>query len=112
MASFCYHQKFAALNHTFTKHYYHRAQVGGAASRDRASQAFKQLQEESPEVLKASFRQLRDKSLKTRAGVLLTLKELISVVPKCLSHDVEQLLPGLTAALNVSLPFLLRAPPD
>ncbi|EIE20950.1 TIP120-domain-containing protein [Coccomyxa subellipsoidea C-169] len=75
-------------------------QVGGAASRDRASQAFKQLQEESPEVLKASFRQLRDKSLKTRAGVLLTLKELISVVPKCLSHDVEQLLPGLTAALN------------
>lgn len=78
------------------------SQVGAAASRDRASQVLRQLQSDSPEVLKASFRQLRDRSLKTRAGVLLTLKELISIVPKCLSHDVEQLLPGLTAALNVS----------
>lgn len=77
-------------------------QVATAANRDRAYQAYIQLQADSSEVLKAAFKQLRDKSLKTRAGVLLTLKELISIVPKCLSHDVEQLLPGLTAALSVS----------
>ncbi|BDA42511.1 Cullin-associated NEDD8-dissociated protein 1 [Coccomyxa sp. Obi] len=75
-------------------------QVGLAASRDRASQVYAQLQADSPEVLKASFRQLRDKSLKTRAGVLLMLKELISIVPECMSNHLDQLLPGLTAALN------------
>lgn len=76
-------------------------QVGLSVSRDRASQVYAQLQADSPEVLKASFRQLRDKSLKTRVGVLLMLKELISIVPECLGHHLDQLLPGLTAALNV-----------
>lgn len=88
------------------------AQVGLAASRDRASQVYAQLQADSPEVLKASFRQLRDKSLKTRAGVLLMLKELISIVPECLSHHLDQLLPGLTAALNVRPLPLVMAPVD
>ena len=62
------------------------------------------LQSDCGDILKASCRQLRDKSVKTRTGVFLTLKELLTVVPGCLSRDVDQVLPAVTSALNVRWP--------
>jgi hypothetical protein len=41
--------------------------------------------------------------MKARGGVLSILKELLSILPGCLDSYVEQLLPGLTLALNVSI---------
>jgi cullin-associated NEDD8-dissociated protein 1 len=79
-------------------------QVGVAASKDADGQGpavLQRLQADCGDVLKAACRQLRDKSLRTRSGVLLALKELLAVVPKCLSGHVEQLLQGLKGALSV-----------
>lgn len=82
-------------------------QVSVLAVKPGASQgpeALQMLQTDCGDVLKASCRQLRDKSLKTRTGVFLALKELLMVVPGCLSRDVDQVLPAVTSALNVGGP--------
>ena len=61
----------------------------------------KKLLGDAPDVLKASLRQLRDKSLKTRTGILILLKELLATLPDNQLSDVDQLLPGVISAINV-----------
>ena len=79
-------------------------QVSVLATKPGAAQGPEVLQMLHPDcgdILKASCRQLRDKSVKTRTGVFLALKELLTVVPGCLSRGVDQVLPAVISALNV-----------
>jgi hypothetical protein len=57
---------------------------------------------DAPDILKASMKQLRNKSLKTRTGILHLLKELLATLPDGQIRDTDQLLPGVLAAINVS----------
>ena len=75
---------------------------------DRGSQVAAKLDLDVPGILKAASRQLRDKSPKTRAGVFLILKELVVVAPVSVTRDIDQLMPGIIAALNVRPPSLIR----
>lgn len=59
------------------------------------------LLSDAPDILKASLKQLRDKSLKTRTGVLVLLKELLATLPDNQISNVDQLLPGVISAINV-----------
>lgn len=77
-------------------------QVGVAANWNSGAATLQQLQADTADILKATFRQLRDKSLKARGGLLLILKELLTILPKCLDTHVEQLLPNIVNVLNVS----------
>lgn len=61
----------------------------------------KKLLGDAPDVLKASLKQLRDKSLKTRTGILILLKELLAALPDNQISNVDQLLPGVISAINV-----------
>lgn len=59
---------------------------------------------DAPDVLKASLKQLRDKSLKTRTGILILLRELLATLPDNQISNVDQLLPGVISAINVCTP--------
>lgn len=76
-------------------------QATARAKRDRDPGVVERVRGDVPEVLKASLRQLRDKSLKTRAGVLALLKELLATLPDGQIRDADQLLPGVISAINV-----------
>lgn len=52
-------------------------------------------------IVRASARQLRDKSPKTRVGVFGVLRQLVAVRPGDMAGQVDALAPGLLAALNV-----------
>lgn len=55
-------------------------------------------------IVTAAAKQLRDKSLKTKAGVFTVLKELVVVltnIPWLTPTLVEQLIPGICSALKV-----------
>ncbi len=52
-------------------------------------------------IVRASARQLRDKSAKTRVGVFGVLRQLVAVRPGDMAGQVDALAPGLLAALNV-----------
>nr|CAG4642282.1 EOG090X00HY [Evadne anonyx] len=58
------------------------------------------LIQQVPHILKATCRQMKDKSLKTRQGVLALLTELVSVVPGCLTPHFSQIVPGILFCLN------------
>ena len=60
-----------------------------------------QLRADVPAILRAASRQLRDKSVKTKAGIFQVLKELVAVLPDATAADIDQLVPGILAALNV-----------
>ena len=64
---------------------------------------------DAPGILKASQKQLKEKSLKTRTGILVLLKELLATLPDGRMQDVDQLLPGVISAMNVCNPP--HAPP-
>lgn len=70
---------------------------------DRQDQA-SQLAADVPGILKAASKSLRDKSVKIRAGVFQVLKELVIAVPSSFTQEIDQLMPGIIAALKV--PFL------
>ena len=80
-------------------------QVGIVGGHDRGSGVAAQLDSDISGILKAAARQLRDKSPKTRAAVFLVLKELVVVAPVSVTRDIDQLMPGIIAALKVR-PFL------
>ena len=61
----------------------------------------KKLLGDAPDILKASLKQLRNKSLKTRTGILILLKELLAALPDNQISNVDQLLPGVISAINV-----------
>lgn len=89
-------------------------QASARASRDRAPGVVEMLAGDAPDILKASLKQLRNKSLKTRTGILHLLKDLLATLPDGQIRDTDQLLPGVIAAINVSgwsrsLPFCHNA---
>lgn len=71
------------------------------AKRGGSSASVAALQADVPAVLKAAARQLRDKSPKTRAAIFRVLKELVSVQPDATAASIDQLTPGIAAALEV-----------
>nr|CAG4638230.1 EOG090X00HY [Cyclestheria hislopi] len=58
------------------------------------------LLQQVPVIVKATYKQLKDKSLKTRQGVLALLTELVQVIPGCLTPHFNQLVPGILFCLN------------
>lgn len=72
-------------------------QVGVVASRyDRKDPAspLALLEADAPTLLKASARQLSDKSLKTRIGMFSVLHTLVGVLPGSIADHVGMLVPG------------------
>nr|CAG4644545.1 EOG090X00HY [Leptodora kindtii] len=51
-------------------------------------------------IMKATCKQMKEKSLKTRQGVLALLTELVQVIPGCLTVHFTQLVPGILFSLN------------
>ncbi|XP_046445430.1 cullin-associated NEDD8-dissociated protein 1-like [Daphnia pulex] len=58
------------------------------------------LMQQVPLIIQATSKQMKDKSLKTRQGVLALLTELVLVIPGCLSPHFSQLVPGILFCLN------------
>ncbi|CAI5988630.1 unnamed protein product [Closterium sp. NIES-64] len=58
------------------------------------------LREEVPRIVRSLNRQLKEKSLKTRVGVFSVLKELVHVLPNCLTDLIALLIPGIQKALS------------
>nr|CAG4641437.1 EOG090X00HY [Eurycercus lamellatus] len=58
------------------------------------------LMQQVPLIIKATCKQTKDKSLKTRQGVLALLTELVLVMPGCLTPHFSQLVPGILFCLN------------
>lgn len=52
------------------------------------------LEADAPSLLKASARQLSDKSLKTRIGMFAVLHTLVGVLPGSIADHVGMLVPG------------------
>nr|CAG4647643.1 EOG090X00HY [Moina brachiata] len=61
---------------------------------------YNMLVSQVPLIIKATSKQLKDKSLKTRQGVLSLFTQLVLVVPGCLSAHFNQLVPGILFCLN------------
>ena len=86
-----------------------RLQATVRARRDKAPGVIDLLLADAPGILKASQKQLREKSLKTRMGILVLLKELLAFLPDGQMQDVDQLLPGVISAMNVGNPTMRLA---
>jgi len=81
-------------------------QIGSTASRFEGtggSQPVDQLRSDVPSIIKAAVRQLKEKSVKTKQGVFAALQELVTVVPDSIGTHTSQMMPGIQAALNVSV---------
>ncbi|CAI9101498.1 OLC1v1038835C1 [Oldenlandia corymbosa var. corymbosa] len=57
------------------------------------------LKQEVPKIVRSINRQLREKSVKTKVGAFLVLKELVVVLPDCLADHIGSLIPGIEKAL-------------
>ena len=66
------------------------------------------LRNDSQSISKAAARQLKEKSLKARSGILVLLKELALVLPEQIPKSLSQLIPGIQQALQVNVPASLR----
>uniref|UniRef100_A0ACD5V930 Uncharacterized protein n=1 Tax=Avena sativa TaxID=4498 RepID=A0ACD5V930_AVESA len=71
----------------------------GQGDTDKSSPRYL-LKQEVPKVVKSINRQLRGKSIKTKAGAFSVLKELVVVLPDCLADQFGSLVPGIEKALN------------
>ncbi|KAF6143925.1 hypothetical protein GIB67_001719 [Kingdonia uniflora] len=58
------------------------------------------LNQEVPKIVKSINKQLREKSIKTKVGAFSVLKELVLVLPHCLSDHIGALVFGIEKALN------------
>ncbi|KAG8044191.1 hypothetical protein GUJ93_ZPchr0040g33514 [Zizania palustris] len=58
------------------------------------------LKQEVPKVVKSINRQLCEKTIKTKVGSFSVLKELVVVLPDCLSDHIGSLVPGIEKALS------------
>ena len=84
-------------------------QIGSTADRYEGfggSKPVDQLRRDVPSVVKAAVRQLKEKSVRTKQGVFAALQELVTVVPDTIGTHTGQMMPGLQAALTVSMPHL------
>ena len=68
---------------------------------DSGAAVLSQLRSDVPAVLRAAAKQLREKSIKTRIGAFVVLRELVVVVPSAVSTDPGLLVPAIVSALNV-----------
>lgn len=76
-------------------------QVGLAARRsDGAASGL--LRSDIPSVMRAVAKQLKHKSAKTKVGVFRVLLELVGVAPDAVGAHIQELLPGIQAALQDS----------
>ncbi|XP_027159787.1 cullin-associated NEDD8-dissociated protein 1 [Coffea eugenioides] len=57
------------------------------------------LKQEVPKIVRSINKQLREKSVKTKVGAFLVLKELVVVLPDCLAEHIGSLIPGFEKAL-------------
>lgn len=57
------------------------------------------LKQEVPKIVRSINKQLREKSVKTKVGAFSVLKELVVVLPDCLSDHIGSLIPGIEKAL-------------
>ena len=83
------------------------AQVATAPKNEAEPSAAELLAADVPALLRATARQLKEKSAKTRAGAFTVLRELLLALPSAVSGHVPLSLPGVLAALNVRSPLLL-----
>ncbi|KAK9816878.1 hypothetical protein WJX72_006469 [[Myrmecia] bisecta] len=74
--------------------------IGAVSRRGPAGSPLTALQADAPAILKSASRQLKDKSLRTRLGVFLALKELGAVLPDSISSHAALLVPGIQQALQ------------
>ncbi|XP_043472361.1 cullin-associated NEDD8-dissociated protein 1 [Leptopilina heterotoma] len=58
------------------------------------------LQLQVPLIVKAVYRQMKEKSIKTRQDCLLLLKELVLVLPGALTNHIPALIPGIQYCLG------------
>lgn len=58
------------------------------------------LNQEVPKVVRSVTRQMREKSIKTKVGAFSVLKELVVVLPDCLTDHIGSLVPGIEKALS------------
>lgn len=58
------------------------------------------LQLQVPLIVKAVYRQMKEKSIKTRQDCLLLLKELVLVLPGALTNHMSALIPGIQYCLG------------
>ncbi|GIY90141.1 cullin-associated NEDD8-dissociated protein 1 [Caerostris darwini] len=58
------------------------------------------LKQQTPHIIKALHRQLKEKSIKTRQGCFLVLTELVTVLPCALSDHMPALIPGIQFSLG------------
>ena len=59
------------------------------------------LRNDSQNISKAAARQLKEKSLKARSGILGLLKEFAAILPDQIPASLSQLIPGIQQALQV-----------
>ena len=79
-------------------------QVAASAQRPASGgvlSASELLAADVPALLKASARQLKEKSVKTRAGAFTVLQELLLARPDAVTGQADLVLPGILSALNV-----------
>ena len=82
-------------------------QVAAAQQSESGPAPAELLSADVPALLRATARQLREKSAKTRAGAFTVLRELLLALPGAVSGHVPLLLPGIIAALNVCLYYMV-----
>lgn len=79
--------------------------MGSHAGRsDEGTAASALLKGDADAIIKAAARQLKDKSIKTRSGIFLALRELVLVLPEaCTAEYMGLLVPAILQALKVRL---------
>lgn len=60
----------------------------------------KLLSEQVPTLIRCIYKQLQEKSVKTRQGCFELLTELVTVLPGALSNHIELIVPGIAFSLN------------
>ncbi|CAD5120365.1 DgyrCDS8938 [Dimorphilus gyrociliatus] len=76
------------------------ATVSDPDAMDQDGNPINELQDHLPNLVKAVYRQFRQKSIKTRQCCFALLTELVTVLPGCLSPYIQMLIPGIQFSLG------------
>ena len=77
------------------------ASTSGSFEGHTAASPVGMLRNDSQNISKAAARQLKEKSLKARSGILGLLKEFAAILPDQIPASLSQLIPGIQQALQV-----------
>jgi len=58
------------------------------------------LQGQVPTIIKAMYKQMQEKSIKTRQGCFALLTELVNVLPGALTNHIQLIIPGVLYSLQ------------